>query len=106
MLPFIVSRGISPVEKKVSDREFYWSADHEFHSRFYSRVYNCKSVWSADKFVRKLMLLGKNESPFFEKKKKNSFTEGFFSSKSKSSEKKESLQDEGSDTKFSYQVLP
>ena len=39
--------------------------------------------------------------------KKNSFTEGFFfSSESKSSKKEESLQDEGSDEKFSYQMLP
>ena len=49
------------------------------------------------------MLLRKNESSL---EKKNSFTEGFFSRKSKSSKKKESLQDKGSDTEFSYQMLP
>ena len=49
------------------------------------------------------MLFRKNESSL----EKNSYTEGFFfSSESKSSKKKESLQNEGSDTKFSYQMLP
>ena len=48
------------------------------------------------------MLLRKNESSL----EKNNFTEQCFSSKSKSSNKKESLQDEESDTKFTYQMLP
>ena len=38
--------------------------------------------------------------------KKSSFTEGFFSNKSKSSKKEESIHDNGSDTKLNYQVLP
>ena len=71
---------------------------------FYTRlgIWNCTSVWSTDKFIRKLMLLRKNESSL----EKNNFTEQCFSSKSKSSNKKESLQDEESDTKFTYQMLP
>ena len=60
MLPFIFSRDISPIGNKVPDREFYWSANYEFYSRF--GIWNCKSVWSADRFVRKLILLRKNES--------------------------------------------
>ena len=60
MLPFIFSRDISPIGNKVPDREFYWSANYEFYSRF--GIWNCKSVWPADRFVRKLILLRKNES--------------------------------------------
>ena len=31
---FIVSQDISPTGNKVPDREFYWSANYEFYSRF------------------------------------------------------------------------
>ena len=48
------------------------------------------------------MLLRKSEGSL----EKNSFTEGCFFLKSKSSKKKESLQDKGSDTKHSYRKLP
>ena len=49
------------------------------------------------------MLLRKSESSL---EKKTASLKEFFSSKSKSSKKKESLQDKGSDTKFSNQMLP
>ena len=65
MLHFVVSRDISLIENKVTDRQFYWSSDHEFYLRL--RISNCKSVWSANRFVRKLMSLRKNESFFKEK---------------------------------------
>ena len=54
-------------------------------------------------FVRKLMLLHKNESSL---EKQQFHGRIFFSSKSKSSKIKESLQDEGSDAKLIYQMLP
>ena len=47
-----------------TDREFYWSADHEFYTRL--GIWNGRSVWSTDRFVRKFILLHKNES-FLEK---------------------------------------
>ena len=50
------------------------------------------------------MLLRKNDSSL-ERKKRFHF-KSFFSNKLKSSKKEESLQDEDSDTKFSYQMLP
>ena len=49
------------------------------------------------------MLLGKNESSLLKNKKFHGRM--FFSSEWKSSKKKESLHDGGSDTKFSYQTL-
>ena len=57
MLPFIASRDISPIRNKVPDLECCCSTDHEFYSRM--GIWNCKTVWSADKFVKKLMLLRK-----------------------------------------------
>ena len=72
VLPFIVSRDTSPIENKVPDRKFYWNADHESFIRL--GIWNCRSVWSTDKFVRKLILLRKNESSL---ELKNSFNEGF-----------------------------
>ena len=48
------------------------------------------------------MSLRKNESSL----EKKVLLKDFFSSKSKSNKKKESLQGEGSDAKFSYQMLP
>ena len=59
VLPFIGSRKTSPMNK-VPDREFYWSAHHEFYTRL--GIWNCSSVWSTDKFMRKLILLRENES--------------------------------------------
>ena len=59
VLPFIESRNSSPMNK-VPDREFYWSAYHEFYTRL--GIWNCRSVWSTDKFMRKLILLRENES--------------------------------------------
>ena len=82
----------------VPDGEFYWCADHEFYARL--GMWNCKSVWPSDKFVRKLMLMHKHESSIAKK-----LIEEFVSTEGKSSMKKESLQDEGSVTKFSYQML-
>ena len=60
MLPLFVSKETWPVRNKVPNREFYWSADHEFYIRL--RNWNRKSVWCAGKFVRKIMLLSKSES--------------------------------------------
>ena len=34
VLAFIVSRDTSPIGNKVPDQEFYWSANHEFYTRF------------------------------------------------------------------------
>ena len=99
MLPFIASWGNSPIGNKVSDREFYWCADHEFYSRL--GISNCKSIKFANKFVKKFMLLRKNESSLENK----TISLEDFSSELKFSKKKKSLQDEGSDTKFSYQML-
>ena len=72
-LAFIVNRGTSLIRTKVPNREFYWSIEYEFYSRLGS--WNGRSVWFADRFVKKLMLLRKIKS-FLEKK--NSFAEGFF----------------------------
>ena len=80
VLPFIVSQVTSPIGHKVLDREFYLSADYEFYSTLV--IWNCKSVRSPDKFVKKVMLKCKNERFFF-LKKKSSFTEGFFSKRAK-----------------------
>ena len=100
ILPFIINRDISSIGNKVPDREFYWSVDHEFYSRL--GIWNCKSAWSAEKFLRKLMLLRRNESS---SEQKTVSLKGFLSSKLKSSRKNVSLQDEGSDAKFSYHIL-
>ena len=70
VLPFIDSRDTSPVGNKVSDWKFFWSADHDFYTIL--RIWNHKSVWSTDKFVRKLILQCKNESSL------KKITEGFF----------------------------
>ena len=64
VLPFIVSRDISLIGNTVPDQEFYWSAHHEFYTRL--GIWNGRSVWSTDRFVRKFILLHKNES-FLEK---------------------------------------
>ena len=45
------------ISNKVPDLEFYWRTDHEFYISL--GISNCKSVWSTDKFVRKMMLLCK-----------------------------------------------
>ena len=63
VLPFIVSRDISPIGNNVDDREFYLSVDHELYTRL--GIGNCTSVWSPDKFVRKLMLVGKSDTEAF-----------------------------------------
>ena len=60
---FIVSRDISPIGNNVDDREFYLSVDHELYTRL--GIENCTSVWSPDKFVRKLMLVGKSDTEAF-----------------------------------------
>ena len=73
VLSFIVNRDTLLIGNKVPDWKFYWSADYKFYSRL--GIWNCRSVWSTDKFVRKLILLRKNES-FLEKK--NSFIKIFF----------------------------
>ena len=54
VLHFVVSRDTSLIGNKVPDQKFYWCADHEFYIRL--RVWNCRSVWSTDKFVKKLIL--------------------------------------------------
>ena len=75
-----VIRDTSPVENKVPDRKCYWSANSKF-----------SSVWSADKLIQNINFISLECSLLF------------FSSKSKYNKKKESsLQDEGSNTKFSY----
>ena len=91
VLLFIVSRDTLPIGNKFPDREFYWSAEHEFYSRLGIR--NCKSVLSVDK----LMLLRKSDSSL---EIKQFYRRLLFSGKSKSNKKKENLQDKGSDTKF------
>ena len=101
MLPFIFSQDISPIRNKVPVREFCWSVDREFYSRL--GIWNCISVWSADEFAWKLMLLCKNESSL---KKEKSFSEGFFFKQVEISSLQESFQDESSGTKFIYQMLP
>ena len=53
------------IGNKFPDREFYWTIDQGFYSRL--GIYNYKSVWSADKFYRKLMLLRKSESSLEQK---------------------------------------
>ena len=65
----------SPIRNNVTGWEFYWSDGHEFYPRL--GICNWKSVWSTDKFVRKLIILGKNESPL-EKKKVISLKDIFF----------------------------
>ena len=100
VLPFIVSQDTSSIGNKIFDRNFFWSADHGLYFRLGS--WNCKSDWPADDFVRKLRLLH-NESSLEEKIVP---TMVLFPGTWKSSKKKKSLQDEGSDTKFSYQRLP
>ena len=97
-LLFIVSRDTSQTPHLSSWWRFYWCADHEFYARL--GMWNCKSVWPSDKFVRKLMLMHKHESSIAK-----TLIEEFVSTEGKSSMKKESLQDEGSVTKFSYQML-
>ena len=79
-LPFIVNWDTLPIGNKVSDWEFYWSADHDFYTRL--GIWNCRSVWSTDKFVRKLILLRKNENSW---EKKTVLLKDFFSGESKSS---------------------
>ena len=97
----IVSRDTSPIGNKVPGRWFYWNADHKFHTRL--GIWNCKSVSSADKFRQKINVIAQKWEFF---RKTTVSRQDFFSTKSKSSKKKESLQDEGSDTKFIYQMLP
>ena len=75
VLCFTVSRDILPIGNKVPDWKFYWSADYKFYNRL--EIWNCRSVWSTDKFVRKLILLRKNES-FLERKKKTVLLKFFF----------------------------
>ena len=96
-----VNRNTSLIGYKVPDQEFYWSSDHEFYTTL--RIWNCKSVWSTKIPIRKPMLLCKNESSL---ERKQFHRRIFYSSESKSSKKKESLQDDASHTKFSYQILP
>ena len=96
-----VNRNTSLIGNIVPDREFHWSSDHEFYTRL--RIWNWKSVWSTAISIRKPMLLCKNESSL---KRKQFHWRIFYSSESKSSKTKESLQDDGSHTKFSYQILP
>ena len=90
------SRDISPIGNKVPDLDFYGSVNHEFYTRL--GIWNCKSVWSTDKFLKKLMLLRKKESSL----KKKVSRKDFCSSELKSSKKKETLQNERSDDKFHY----
>ena len=97
-LLFIVSRDTSQTPHLSSWWRFYWCADHEFYARL--GMWNCKSVWPSDKFVRKLMLLHKHESSIA---KKINWRICF--KRDKVQMKKESLQGEGSVTKFSYQML-
>ena len=40
VLPFIVSRNTLPIRSKFPDREFYWSADHDFFSDWESEIVN------------------------------------------------------------------
>ena len=56
VLPFIVSQNTLPIRNKLPNREFYWSADHKYFPDWESEIVN----QSADKFVRKLVLLLKN----------------------------------------------
>ena len=77
VLSFVVSRDTSHrSEIMLLVGNFTGVIDgHEFYPRL--GICNCKSVWSTDKFVRKLIILGKNESPL-EKKKAISLKDIFF----------------------------
>ena len=57
LLSFIVSRDASPIGNKVPNWNLYWSANNKFYSRL--GIWNCKSVWFADKFIS---FCAKNES--------------------------------------------
>ena len=105
VLLFIFSWNTSPIGKKSPDREFYWSVSHEFHS--WLGIWNYKLVRFAYKFVWKSMLLrqNNNNNNSNEKIEKKYFTFiALFSEEWKSSQKKESLHDEGSVS--SYQMPP
>ena len=54
---YFQSRDPPLLSNKVPHLEFYWRTDHEFYISL--GISNCKSVWSTDKFVRKMMLLCK-----------------------------------------------
>ena len=101
VLHLTFSLDTSSIAKKILDYEFDWAVGHEFY--YGLGIRNCKSAWSADKFDKKLMLLRKNQSSL----EKNFIHQKiFFSSEWKSNNKKERLQDEGSEIKISYQRLP
>ena len=72
VLHFIVNQDTSLIRNKVPNQEFDWGYSHGFYSRL--GVWTCKSVWSVKKFVRKFMLLFKNESSL----EKKSFSKVFF----------------------------
>ena len=72
VLHFIVNQDTSLIRNKVPNQEFDWGSSHGFYSRL--GVWTCKSVWSVKKFVRKFMLLFKNESSL----EKKSFSKVFF----------------------------
>ena len=59
-LPFIVNRDTLPIGNKIPDQKFYLSANNDLYPVL--GIWTCKSTWFADKFVRKLMSLHKNES--------------------------------------------
>ena len=109
-LPYIVSQDTSSIGNKILDWELCWDVYHEF----YYSVWNCKSAWSADKLIRKLMnninfltnLPGNVITQRWKLFRKKFSPKDFFSNELKSSEKKESLQGDGCETKFSYQRLP
>ena len=98
-LPCIVSLNTSSIGNKIPDWELCWAVDHEF----YYRIWNCKSAWSGNKFIRKLT----NNINFLTNLPENVITQRwklfrkffspkhFFSNELKSSEKKESLKGEG-----------
>ena len=97
VFPSLSVWGTSQIENKIADRKFYWSSDQEFSARL--GVWNYKSAWSVDKFVRKFMIFSKNSSSV-------RFRVLFFQASRNSVGKRKVLQDEGSDTKFSNQRLP
>ena len=96
VLTFIVIRDIPIIGNKISDREFYRSVDHEFDCGL--QIANCKSTWSAYKFVRQLLLVHKNENSLW--KNIVALTDYFLSKWKSSKNKKETPKDEGSDAKF------
>ena len=100
MLPFIFSWNISPIESKVPDRKFTEVPIMNFIPDWESETVNQSGLQTNSSenlcYCAKMRAL----------QEKTVSLKDSFLGKSKSSKKKESSQDEDSDTKVSYQILP